>query len=360
MTHSTRLLLPRILTHPHAAASLQPAEWDLLLRQARHAGLLGRLDALLDECGLAERIPLQPRQHLEAARVVAQRLSEAVRWEVALIQKALASTGVPIILLKGGAYVMAKLPPARGRLFSDIDILVPRDRINEVEAALMLHGWTSTHHDAYDQRYYRTWMHELPPMQHIHRMTFIDVHHAILPETAATRPDPGKLRAAARPIPGSAGLMTLAPVDMVLHSACHLFHESETEHGLRDLMDIDALLRHFGTSDDFWQELPERAKELELLRPMSYALRYAQRILDTPIPDAVMEKAQAGAPGPVRTAVMDFVFNRMLASPHPSCTDRWTTLARKALYIRGHWLRMPPGLLARHLFHKALLSPKAE
>src|SRR5690606_30867577 len=150
---------------------------------------------------------------------------------------------------------------------------------NEVEAALMLHGWTSTHHDAYDQRYYRTWMHELPPMQHIHRMTVIDVHHAILPETATCRPDPAKLMAAARPIEASNGLMTLAPVDMVLHSACHLFHESETDHGLRDLVDIDALLRHFGTMPDFWRHLPERARELELQRPLRYALRYARRIL---------------------------------------------------------------------------------
>jgi hypothetical protein len=29
----------------------------------------------------------------------------------------------------------------------------------------MLAGWAATHHDAYDQRYYRQWMHELPPMQ---------------------------------------------------------------------------------------------------------------------------------------------------------------------------------------------------
>jgi hypothetical protein len=27
------------------------------------------------------------------------------------------------------------------------------------------------------------------------------------------------------------------------------------------------------------------------------------------------------------------------------------------LYVRGNWLRMPPLLLSRHLFHKAFLSP---
>ena len=27
-------------------------------------------------------------------------------------------------------------------------------------------GWATTHHSPYDQRYYRTWMHELPPLRH--------------------------------------------------------------------------------------------------------------------------------------------------------------------------------------------------
>ncbi|MDD5612097.1 MAG: hypothetical protein PHF75_03565, partial [Gallionella sp.] len=32
-------------------------------------------------------------------------------------------------------------------------------------------------------------------------------------------------------------------------------------------------------------------------------------------------------------------------------------IARQLLYLRANWLRMPPVLLARHLFHKAFLSP---
>jgi hypothetical protein len=43
---------------------------------------------------------------------------------------------------------------------------------------------------------------------------------------------------------------------------------------------------------------------------------------------------------------------------HASCEDRFSGLARFALYVRGNWLRMPPLLLARHLFHKAFLSPR--
>ncbi|TAN75817.1 MAG: hypothetical protein EPN14_08345 [Gallionella sp.] len=353
-------LVIQALRQPGALTSLSLADWDLLLRQARQANLLARLHALLDERGLIVQIPPQPREHLEWSHASAERHTQAVHWEVTMIRKALAKTGAPIILLKGAAYVMANLPSARGRLFSDIDIMVPKGSLNEVEAALMLHGWAATHHDAYDQRYYRTWMHELPPMRHIKRSTVIDVHHAILPETAYVHPDPEKLRAAARTLDGYDGLKVFAPVDMVLHSAAHLFHDGELEHGLRDLVDIDSLLRHFSDTPSFWPGLVERAKELELTRPLFYALRYAALILHTPVPSDAMEAAQAGCPNRPTLALMDGLFTRALMPPHPSCSDWLTDTARRMLFVRANWLRMPPLLLARHLFHKAFISPKPE
>ncbi|MDP2785874.1 MAG: nucleotidyltransferase family protein [Sulfurimicrobium sp.] len=353
-------LVLQAFRQPGSLISLSLADWDLLLRQARHANLLARLHVLLDERGLLEQVPPQPREHLEWSHAIAERHTQAVHWEVTLIRKALAKVGVPVILLKGAAYVMANLPSARGRLFSDIDIMVPKNSLNAVEAALMLHGWAATHHDAYDQRYYRTWMHELPPMRHVKRSTVIDVHHAILPETASIHPDPEKLRAAACALDGHDGLRVLAPADMVLHSAAHLFHDGELENGLRDLVDIDSLLRHFGGLPSFWPELVERARELELTRPLFYALRYAAHILHTPIPSDTMEAAGVGRPNRPTLALMDSLFTRALMPVHPSCSDALTGGARWMLYGRANWLRMPPLLLARHLFHKAFISPKAE
>ena len=353
-------LVVHALRQPDALTSLSLADWDLLLRQARRANLLARLCAVLDERGLIEKVPPQPREHLEWSRAIAEKHTQAVQWEVAMIRKALAGVGVPLILLKGAAYVMAKLPPAQGRLFSDIDIMVPKASLNEVEAALMFHGWATTDLDDYDQRYYRIWMHELPPMQHVKRMTVIDVHHAILPETARVHPDPEKLRAAAQLLNGYNDLQVFAAADMVLHSATHLLHEGELHNGLRDLVDIDSLLRHFGSVPSFWSGLPERAQELELTRTLFYALRYAVLILHTPVPADTMAAAQIGRPNRLMLALMDQLFLRALMPDHPSCSDWFTGVARRMLFVRANWLRMPPLLLARHLFHKAFISPKPE
>jgi hypothetical protein len=219
----------------------------------------------------------------------------------------------------------------------------------------MMTGWQSTALDAYDQRYYRRWMHELPAMQHIFRGTALDVHHTILPPTARLKPDPRLLVEASVEIPGLPGVRTLALPDLILHSATHLFHEGEPDNLLRDLTDLDALLRHLGTTPGNWDALVARAQQLGLEGPLRLALRYTCRVLGTPVP-AALDCLGAGGPG---QRLLDAIYSRVLRPQHPSTADALSPLARKSLYIRAHWLRMPPHLLAYHLAHKALFPPEA-
>jgi hypothetical protein len=328
-----------------------PQRWDELIRRAREADLLGTLAHRL---ALRERladVPRAPRMHLESAQVVGAAQHRAVVREVREISCVLAHLPAPTILLKGAAYLIAGLPPAEGRLFSDVDILVPKHLLPDVESSLMLAGFATTHHHPYDQRYYRRWMHELPPLQHIKRMTVLDVHHAIVPETARAHPDTPALFRAAVPVPGWSGVSVLAPTDMVLHSAVHLFHNEDFSHGLRDLVDIDLLLRHFGANPRFWGALVERATQMDLGRPLHYALRWGVRLLDTPVPDSTLRHVAADAPGAITGGMMDLLLGYAL---RPAFGTRSTRLARRLLYVRGHWLKMPMPLLAWHLTAKAL------
>jgi hypothetical protein len=350
-------LLVRTLRTPEMAARLSLAQWDLLVRQARRAGLLARLHARFGELDLIENVPEPVRWHFEAAATLADKQQIAVRWEVGQIRAALAGLDAPLVVLKGAAYVMAGLPAARGRLFNDIDILVPRGLLNRAEAALMLAGWHPTGLSSYDERYYRRWMHEIPPMQHIRRATVIDVHHAILPDTARYFPDPLKLLGRIVPVADTPGVYVLSAEDRILHSATHLFHDGELPHGLRDLMDLDLLLRHEAGAPRFWPRLAARANELQLGRSLFYALRYAHHFLDTPVPKEVWKELGAAAPPPPLLRIMDSIFSRALAPTHASCDDVLSPLARQAAYIRAHWLRMPSHLLLPHLFHKAFISP---
>lgn len=351
-------LLVQVLRDPATVCQLDMAQWGLLLRQSHAAKLSASLVCLLDDAELTKDLPAAIRAHLEWTRVLMARHADAVHFEIQCIREALADLDVPVLLLKGAAYSAAGLPPARGRLFNDIDVMVPKARLAEAEVAFLLHGWHSQGHDAYDERYYRQWMHEIPPIQHMKRQSVIDLHHAILPETARVRPDPARLQAAAVDVPGLPGIQTLAPADMILHSAVHLFYDGEFDSGLRDLVDLHRLLGQFGTMPGFWDALPARAVEMQLGRPLFYALRYSNLIMGTCVPTTVVQQMASAGPNRLLLALMDGLFLRGLQPAHASADDMFSAVARSLLYIRGNWLRMPPFLLARHLFHKAFISPK--
>lgn len=279
---------------------------------------------------------------------------EALRHELAILGEIFSSLQTYIILLKGAAYVACCLAAGRGRSFSDIDILIPHGRLGDVEAALMLKGWVSTHRNAYDQRYYRQWMHEIPPMVHIQRGTALDVHHALTPPTSRIRADTAAMLANARDIPGWPGFKALAPEDMVLHSATHLFLEGELEAGLRDLFDLEALIGEFSASDpQFLDRLVGRAEAVGLERPLFYALRYVQRILGVEFPAELLARTSDFKPSFPPLVLMDALFDRALLPHHSTCQDALTPAALFALYVRGHWLRMPAHLLIVHLLRKA-------
>jgi hypothetical protein len=245
------------------------------------------------------------------------------------------------------------LPVARGRISSDVDILVSKDALETVEAALLSHGWRHIKLDDYDQYFYRKWSHELPPLQHRDRGTIVDVHHTILPPTGRLHPDPEKLLAASRPLEGTR-FFVLAPPDMVLHSAAHAFQDGDLRRGLRDLVDVDDLLHEFSRNiESFWERLATRAEELDLERPLYYALRYSSMYLQTTVPHQLSARTQRWQPSWILSGLMDATVDRVITAG-PWRKDLSVELSRQFLYVRSHWLRMPPGLLARHLLRQTL------
>ena len=344
-------IIERALIRPQTVKELDLAQWDRLIQSGRRLGLLARIQVLLAEQDLLDAIPAQPRMHLDSARIVADNEQRVMQWEIGRIRRVLSPLEKPVVFLKGAAYLIAGLPVARGRISTDIDILVDKPDLPTVEAALLQHGWEHVKVDDYDQYYYRVWSHELPPLRHRERHTTIDVHHTILPLTGRCHPDPRKLLAQAIAVHGSI-FKILAPADMVLHSAAHAFQDGDLVHGLRDLVDLDDLLRHFGSDADFWSHLLRRGSELDLTRPLYYALRYTSAILRTPVPRDVLAHAENFAPACVARLMMDrlviHAVNDRFSGPHRLLQS----FSAWALYVRQHWLRMPPLLLVRHLLHQ--------
>jgi hypothetical protein len=336
--------LARVLRDP---ASLGEVDWTALIAAARAEQLIGSLAFRLQ----GRRLPARVEAILETARRDFEQTRVQAVWESEMTRRALAPLGIPVVLLKGNAFLSANLDAGVGRSVGDLDILVPRDALEAVEASLLGAGWERVKEaDGYDDLYYRRWMHELPPLIHRTRDRMIDVHHTILPETARPTPDAAALIEASLPLdPGSpacagaGGLRILCPADMIVHAAAHLFADGDLSGGLRNLWDIDRLLRQFAAGDTaFWPRLAERARLHQLGRPVALALRLSARLFGTPVDCAVAGRAH----------VTDRLFEaRLLARNGWGQPVR--PMLRFAFYLRSHWMRMPPLMLARHLLIKA-------
>lgn len=327
------MLLVDALRNPATTRNLDAQGWTELLSMARAEQLLGTLA----ERFKIESVPPKVAEIIAEARVNADYLRRSALWEADCARRALAGYGGKVVLLKGTAYVAAGLKAGEGRSIGDLDILVARDDLPQVEAALLAAGWEWVKPDPYDDAYYRDHMHELPPLIHKERDRMIDVHHTILPLTARLKPDARAMLGDAKPV--ASGLYTLNPQDMVCHSAAHLFADGELDGGLRNLWDIHCLLGQF-SSADFWVQLRSRASLHQLSEPVERAVRLAHQLYGTQIP-----KDWAGWHRQDKWYVA-----RLTAR------DGWGRPTRKFIrllfYIRSHWLRMPPLMLARHLWVK--------
>ncbi len=370
------MLLVQALRDPASTGSLDADGWTALIAMARAEQLIGTLAYRLK----SESVPPKILEILEDACLNAEYQRRSALWEAECAARALADYPGKVILLKGTAYVAADLKAGKGRHIGDLDIMVARADLPTVEALLIEKGgWEWVKEDAYDDAYYRDHMHELPPLIHKERDRMIDVHHTILPLTARPMPDAEGMLAESKPllfrggvgvaagceadrsgiepdrsdtnpIPSSKeeGLSTLSPPDMICHCAAHLLADGDLAGGLRNLWDIHCLVQEFEPTgpnslhawDSWIWSLFARAEQHQLKHSLSRALRLSHFLFGA-----------EGDRNPAFLSLIDRLYIRRLTA-----RDGWgrptRKLTRLAFYIRSHWLRMPPLMLARHLWTK--------
>ena len=342
-TNEALSVLVSSLRHPAQLAKLTLPEWDEVVLVAKHTQLLSRLAFGLSTSAAWNCVPERVRSRLSHEIQLSQFNAIAIRFELDQLERILGRIDGPIVLLKGAAYLKADLPWARGRQTSDIDLLVAEDQLPAVQSALSDNGYeTNEELSQADCRYYRRWLHELPPFRHPYRLMEVDVHFRLLPMADPRTFPVENLIERAEPIDGGP-FRILDPVDRVLHAILNLAHLGEFRRGFRDLSDIGCMIEtpsevnplqttsSISSTAFDWETLARRTEAFGLADPVAMTLLLAGDLLTLSVPEGFCEELTGRSEEQLRSRWL-YRLMRTAAMPEgPSLRSRKRRLATWAM-----------------------------
>lgn len=330
--------------------NMSPENWESITRVARSAAVLSRI-ASNYKTKFSVQLPEYIVEQFEATNRHAELLKQQVFFEAHELDQHISKcSSQPAIFLKGAAYVLSQNSTGQGRIFSDIDILVKKDDLPRIEKRMQAFAWFPNSIHDYDQKYYREWAHEIPPLVRAVRGTVADIHHNLIPLISGKAPDINLFLDQLRQL--DCGYYVLSAHAMTLHSVIHLFYQEEFIHGFRDLSDLHLLFNENQNNPAFYDDLLTLAQKTQFCRELFYACRYLQSTFDTDINKIFLNKLSAYKPSKLKLILLDWVFSRVLIPRHSIVNKGFTSAAHQMAFIRGHWLKMPFHILCIHTFNK--------
>jgi len=312
-------------------------------------------------------VPAAAVNRLRAAWVAAQGQHLFAGVQLRDVVRALGDAGVPAIVLKGPALAAAFYRDPGLRPFTDLDLLVRRERRARAIDVLTTLGYAHRSPG-------RTLAYEL---EHAPAANFapppgsalpIDLHWECVIHPGGRRAtdiatDEIWSRAHAAPAWGATA-RTLAIEDLLVYLAAHLaIHHVLT--GTLWQLDLALLLRRHGATLD-WEAVSERADRWRARSAVYFALRVVSERFAVAVPEVVMRRLW---PGPVRVAIVDRLWRtgpdrvrRLEYLVALVMLDRVTDVARTlacGLAPTPRWLRSrygPRSLLAAYGAHYGRLA----
>lgn len=338
-----------VLKEPASVKGLTIAQWEPLLFVLKTSRLEAYLAFTLHGSDIWCDLPAKVRHHLSAAMVYAQRQSEQVNHEGLEIHELLTAQGITPVFLKGAAYIVAQTINAKGRLCSDIDLLVKQDTLSVSERTLLDNFWYHKSITDYDDKYYREYAHEIPPLYHLTRGTVLDLHHNLFLPISGKAPPLEQFWAGITCHDN--GLYTLAPPAMFMHSVIHLMLNEEVVYGFRDIIDLKCLAEQYG-DELFWQEVSTFARQSQFDKELNVVITLLNRWFDTGI--SLPSDSRSG--DSFRLSLLTQIYKYALIPEHPVLNSARFKLARFLVFIRGHSIKMPARILIKHFSIKMWLG----
>lgn len=317
---------------------LTESQWAGLADEAIRHQLCGVTYRHLMDGPLAPHVPPRIKDRLRAVYLdTATRNALAFRQARQFVTE-LAARDIPVLLLKGvhlARFVYAE-PGLRG--MADVDIMVPQERLAEVEAVFLERGFGPLPRAAIAERC--AWSNHLAKLEKA-GAAVVEVHWSIERPTSPFRIDLDGLwqRSREATLEG-VPVRLLAPEDLLLHLALHLsYHHRFERAALKGLMDIATVIAAQGSELD-WRVMAARANDWGASGYLYVTLRLAEDLLGATVPASLFQRL---ARQPADEEVVD-VARRYILALHAALPSVYLALAKSGS------LRHRVGLLFRAVF----------
>ncbi|MDH7487827.1 MAG: nucleotidyltransferase family protein [Anaerolineae bacterium] len=273
--------------------------WPYVLSSLPHRDLLPLLYHRLRRAGLGAQVPAWAWARLEALYRLSLLRNDRLFTQLEEVLSVLSAAGVEAVLLKGAALALTVYDSPALRPMRDIDLLVPREMVQEAVAALTSQGYRLLVQEVrpgFVYEFENEWrLQGRAPGQvsvelHWHPFVVMYYRRAIPVEELWDRTRPVAV--------GRQSARLLALEDQLLHLCAHLSFHHGFEPPLLWAWDVAALLKHFALD---WDAVVARARRYRLTLPVQAALENVNRDIGAPVPEEV---------------------RRALAAHHPSLLER--------------------------------------
>jgi len=326
-----------------------------LLVFLRAANLLSIFAHKVMREGMLYELPESFQWHITSNINYSERQQYQVGIEIDRVNLLLEEVGVSPVFLKGAAYNIEKVVSLEGRTMSDIDILVRSSEIKKTEKRLLSLGWQAKELSNYDEKYYREFAHEIPPMFDPISGTTLDIHHNLYLPVSGKAPEESILRQ--NIIATSENKLVFKKHMQALHTCVHLYWNEDVSSSLRDLYDFTCLCND-SASEQFWDVMIETAKNMNL-SPLLYDVVCLSEFffkLHCPLETKTQLRSHLSLFQRIHQSITRSVMKRALVPNTHACSSISLQTCRFLAYLRGHLIKMPVHVLVPHMFRKLIMT----
>jgi hypothetical protein len=270
---------PRGKARSAPSLSDEAIDWTATIRTAGEDFAVPALATMLEEAGLFGRAPTDVQDFLRYAVSQNAQANRRIREQCVEIGNALSAVGLHCVLLKGATWLFEDGPAAQDRMLRDIDFLVPRAALEDIQTALSALGYRPSSTVVSEIGH----VHDRP-LEHPDRLVGVEMHVELTTRVSLLTAD-DVLAHARRVAPG---LFVPSPRHRMVHNAVHAQIINGDFVGgvlsLRDSLDLGRLMQKNILTED-WFALANDARRRGFFRPLSGALHKAAHVSDAALPE---------------------------------------------------------------------------